>query len=822
MGSPQLLDQIMKILSQFALFALFLAPVASAQMTYQMPPEPLGQLVDAPTTPNVRLSPTGDVMLWMHPPRLAPIADMAAPELRLAGMRINPRINGPTRSQGYLALGLKTLDDQPERLITGWPEDRQARNVSFAPDGSRIAFTVDMDDGIHLYVADVATAEARRVGDWAVNDVARLPYSWLSDSGTLVVMTVPKDRPGVPERPLAPLGPVVQENQGLKAPARTYQDLLASPHDETLFEYYMTSHVKLASLDEEEIPVGSPGLVRDASPSPDGQYILVTAMHRPFSYLVPSYRFPRTYTVYDRQGQLIREIASLPLTENVPTTFGSVATGVRSLGWRADAAATLYWAEALDGGDARQEADLRDEVFLLPAPFDEAPISLAKLALRYAGIQWADNEMALISESWSATRHRRTWVVNPSQPSEAPQKLFDYSYEDRYNNPGSALTKPGEFGRSVLRVHDDKLYMTGAGASEEGDRPFLKTLDIDTQETETLFQSEAPYYERPVTLLDDGRLLTRRESVDEVPNYFLRDLQSGSTEQVSDFAHPYPELASITKEYIQYSREDGVPLSATLYLPPGYDQERDGPLPGLVWAYPREFKSAAAAGQRSGSPYRFKYVSYSGAIPYVTQGYAVLDGAAMPVIGEGEAEPNDTFREQLVANAAAVIDEGARRGILDRERVAIAGHSYGAFMTANLLAHSDLFKAGIARSGAYNRTLTPFGFQAEERLYWESPETYYTMSPFMHADKVNEPILLIHGEADNNSGTYPVQSRRFYSALKGLGKTARLVMLPHESHGYRSRESVLHVLWETATWLDTHVKNAPSAVEVAEPTGLDP
>ena len=811
----------MKFLSSFALIALLMTPLTQAQLTYQTPPAPLGQLVDAPSTPVVRVSPAGDLMLWMHPPRLAPIADLAAPELRLAGMRINPRTNGPSRSRGYLALGLKTLDGEAERPITGWPDDRQARNVSFSPDGAHVAFTVDMDDGIHLYVADVATAVARRMGEWLLNDTAGFPFRWVSDGQTLVILTVPGSRPGVPERPLAPLGPVVQENLGVKAPARTYQDLLASPYDEAVFEHYVTAQVVTVSLDGEQTSIGSSGLVTSARPSPDGDYILVTEMHRPFSYIVPASRFPRTYTIYDRAGQVVREVARLPLAENVPTTFGSVATGPRSLGWRADVPATLYWAEALDGGDAKREARLRDEVFMLPAPFDGTPVSLARLEMRYGGVQWGSDGLALVSERWSATRHIRTWMIDPSAPADPPRKLFDYSYEDRYSNPGGVMSHPSARGTSVIRLQDGKIFLTGLGASDEGDRPFLRTMDLNSLETETLFQSEAPYYERPVTLLEDGRLLTQRESVDVVPNYYIRDLSAGTMVAVSDFAHPYPEFTEITKEYIQYERADGVPLSATLFLPAGYDKGRDGPLPGLVWAYPREFKSAAAAGQRSGSPYRFKYVSYSGAIPYVTQGYAVLDGAAMPVIGEGEAEPNDSFREQLVSNAQAVIEEGARRGILDPNRVAIAGHSYGAFMTANLLAHSDLFKAGIARSGAYNRTLTPFGFQAEERLYWESPETYYTMSPFMHADKVNEPILLIHGEADNNSGTYPVQSRRFYSALKGLGKTARLVMLPHESHGYRSRESVLHVLWETSQWLDTYVKNAPSAIEVAEPTGPD-
>ncbi|MDA0379465.1 MAG: prolyl oligopeptidase family serine peptidase, partial [Bacteroidetes bacterium] len=387
----------------------------------------------------------------------------------------------------------------------------------------------------------------------------------------------------------------------------------------------------------------------------------------------------------------------------------------------------------------------------------------------------------------------------------------------------SPMAESDASGRRLLMTSDDgrTLYLTGAGASPEGNRPFLRRYDLASGETEKLFRSEAPYYERFAGWLDAeaGTFLTLRESTSEPPNYFRRTVGSEDVVAVTNFPHPYPEMDGISKEMITYERADGVPLTAELYLPAGYDAERDGPLPTLVWAYPREFKSADAAGQVSGSPYQFKRVSYWGAVPYVTQGYAVLDNASMPIIGEGDQEPNDTFIKQLVQNAEAVIDEGVRRGVVDRDRVAVGGHSYGAFMTANLLAHSDLFRAGIARSGAYNRSLTPFGFQAEPRTFWEAPEVYFGMSPFMHADKVNEPILLIHGMADNNSGTFPIQSERFYHGLKGNGATARLVMLPHESHGYRARESLLHMLWEMNTWLDTWVKNAPARVDVSAPSG---
>ena len=797
-----------------ALLVVALAAPVTAQVTYQTPTPGLAALVDAPPTPRVSLSPDRDQMLLMSRPSLPSIAELAEPELGLAGARINPRTNGPSRSSSYDGLALQPVEAEgAERAVVGLPDAPRLRNVLWSPDGQYVAFTHDAADRIDLYLLDVAAAEARRLTDLAINDaVGGRPFAWAPDSRSLVVHTVPVDRGEAPESPLAPTGPVVQENMGQEAPARTYQNLLTDAHDEALFEYYFDTEIVRVGLDGAVTPLGIRGLVHNAAPSPDGQYVLVERWHRPFSYLVPSSRFPNRITVHAADGTLVEDVADLPLAEEVPIGYGSVPTGIRSVGWRADAPATLYWTEALDEGDIRQEAAERDRVFLLDAPFDGEPVPLVTLPLRYGGVQWGDG-FALVSDWLWADRTQEVYLVDPEQPGAEPRLLLSYSWEDRYNAPGSPVMQPNDAGFYTVVTSDDgqSIFMTGEGASPEGNRPFLRVMDLDTGETEELFRSEAPYYEDVVTMIDrdERTILTRRETVNDPPNYYVRDLDDGEATQLTRFPHPYPELAEVQKETVQYERADGVPLTATLYLPAGYDAERDGPLPALVWAYPREFKSADAAGQRSDSPYQFTWVSYWGAVPWVTQGYAVLDDAAMPIVGEGEEEPNDTFVEQLVANAQAVIDEGVRRGVVDPERVAVAGHSYGAFMTANLLAHSDLFRAGIARSGAYNRTLTPFGFQAEERTYWEAPEIYYSMSPFMHADTVDEPLLLIHGEADNNSGTFPMQSERYFNALKGLGKTTRLVMLPHESHGYRARASVLHMLWEMDRWLDTYVKNAP-------------
>ena len=804
------------------IFVFSSSTVVFSQDAYQTPPASLAKLVDADATPAVSISPDESNQLLMDQQSLPGIDELAAPELRLAGMRWNPQNFGPSRSRHYTGLRLQSLNEPESHAIQGLPEKARIRNVSWSPDGRHIAFTIDTDDAIQLYTAEIASKQARRLTSHAIHDVSfGAPFAWFSDSRRLLARTVPADHPQSPARPQAPAGPVIQENAGEKAAARTYQDLLQNAHDEAIFEHFMTSQLVIVDLEGQVEFLAEPGLHINAMPAPSGNYILRETIQKPFSYLVPAYRFPNRIEVIDPAGNVVRRIAELPLFENVPTAFGSVPTGVRSIAWRADEPATLYWVEALDDGDARKEAAFRDEIFQQKAPFDAPKTSLTRLPLRYSGIYWGNDNLAIVSERWWPTRQERMYRIDPSNPDRPASVLFDFSSEDRYDDPGNPLTTATPEGSRILITTDrgNAIYMNGTGASPEGNRPFLRKLNLVTLETDELFRSEAPFYEYPISLLGSNRdrLITRRESVNEPPNYFIRTLGEPGDRPLTHFEHPYPEFSGIDKKLLTYERKDGVQLSATLYTPPGYSPERDGPLPTLLWAYPREFKSADNAGQITDSPYRFKSINYSGAVPYVTQGYAILDQTSMPVIGEGEEEPNDSFVQQLISNAEAAIEAGANTGAVDPERVAIAGHSYGAFMTANLLAHSDLFRAGVARSGAYNRSLTPFGFQAEERTFWEAPEIYFAMSPFMHADDVNEPILLIHGEADNNSGTFPIQSIRFYNALKGHGKTARLVMLPHESHGYRARESVLHMMWETFNWLERHVK--PPKPQLKEPVG---
>ncbi len=801
-----------------ALFIIGLTSTAAASdnaITYQTPPDEIADIVTAPWTPRVSVSPNHVDMLMMQYPGLPSIEQVSQPELRVAGLRINPRTNGPSRGWYFTDLHLRTVDDRTEHEINGLPQKRHITDITWSPNGDYIAFANTVEDHVQLWLIDVDECAARQLSTRALNAAYGDPFEWLPDNKTIVAKTVLDDRTTPPEPPYVPAGPNIQENLGKIAPARTYQDLLANPYDEEVFEYYTTSQIVLIDVEGNETVIGRAGIIPEADVSPDGNYVLVTTVHRPFSYTVPVYRFPRVIEVWNHDGEVVYEVADLGLAEDVPIAFGSVPTGPRSVNWRQDADATLYWTEALDGGDAGAEAEERDRILMLAAPFETDPTPLLTMDVRFSGIQWGHDNLAIASGWWWSNRKTKAWIIQPGNPDTEPVLWQDRSWEDRYNDPGSPMMHRDQNGAYVMITANDgnTIFLTAAGASPEGNRPFVDALDIESMETTRLFRSEAPYYEDPVSFLDVEKrlLLTRRESVDDPPNYYKRDLKHNDIKQLTFFPHPTPQLKDVKKELVKYERDDGVQLTGKLYTPPGYNPEEDGPLPMLMWAYPREYKDANSAGQVTDSPYRFVRVSWSSPLIWLAAGYAVLDDAAMPIIGEGDEEPNDSFIEQLVASAKAGIDVAAEKGVADPDRVCIGGHSYGAFMTANLLAHSDLFAAGIARSGAYNRTLTPFGFQSEERSLWEAPEIYFAMSPFMHAEKINEPLLLIHGEADNNSGTYPLQSERFFGALKGHGATVRLVMLPFESHGYRAQESVLHQLWEMHRWMETYVKSAPQA-----------
>ena len=789
----------------------FLPAIGLRAQGYRQPPAPIAQILDAPATPSVQLSPDRTTLLLLERPGLPSIADVSAPELRLAGIRFDPVASGPSRENNFTALSLMPVaGGATRRVAMTLPAGASIANVQWAPGGQLVSFTVNTGGAITLWVADLAAATARQLSSRPLNGVLGAPCDWVSAT-QLACRTIPDGRGAAPAPSITPMGPIEQEAMSGRAErAATYQDLLKSPSDERLFEHFATSQLARISLDGTVTLLGKPEMIRRMDASPDGRFLLLDVIHRPFSYQVPLQYFPTRTEVRDLSGAVAHLVVDRPLVERVPWRGDAAIPGPRSASWRADAAATLVWVEALDNGDPDVKAAKRDRVLMLDAPFTGDSRTLVETEWRTGPVFWGRADLAIASEAHQKNRKARQWVIDPSAKA-APRLLWERSSEDRYGNPGSFVMTRNAAGRAVVLTTPDgaAAFLTGDGASAEGDRPFADKIEFATGKTTRLFQSQAPYYELPVAWLDDRgqRLLTRRESKADAPNYWTRDLvRRIAPTQLTRFSDPAPQFAGVTSQLITYTRPDGVKLSATIFLPPNHDKGKDGPLPFFLWAYPLEYRSREAASQLVGSPFRFVRPTGASHLFMLLQGYGVMDNPTMPIVGENGKEPNDTYVEQLVASAKAAVDTIVAMGVADRERIGVGGHSYGAFMTANLLAHTRFFRAGIARSGAYNRTLTPFGFQGEDRTYWDDQALYTTMSPFTNANKIKDPILLVHGMADDNTGTYPIQSERMYAALKGNGATTRYVQLPAEAHGYRARESVGHTLAEMVGWLDKWVK----------------
>jgi len=786
---------------------------------YQKPPKAIADLISARGVPSISLSPDYTRYIISEMSGLPSIREVAQEELALAGTRILPSTNGPRLNSKIVSLSVYAVDATPAALakskivqgkITGLP-NFPLLSFSYDPTGRRIAIIVETNNAIECWVAELSDLRAYKVTSKNLNAFFIMSPIWTADGNSLILSTIPA-RSAVPAPDLTPKGPVVQVSDGTVAPVRTYQDLLTDSYSESLFDYYAHSELTKINIPNKTEQLLAPkAIYTSVNLSPDGNYFMASTLHRPYSYAVPSSFFPSKLAVWSIDGKQVAVLNETGLRQSVPSTRGSVLPGKRSFSWRADKPATLYWVEALDGGDIRKEVEKRDEVWMLDAPFTaNTAYSFIKTDRRFGGIIWGNDRNAILTTTDAAKSMRYSYLFDPTKP-ETLKLMSSIFTEDRYSDPGSVIMTPRRGGRGgTIYTHDNykTIWLSGAGYSAEGARPFIDQYTVATGKTQRVWQCEANYYERPTTFLDlnAGNIVTVRESNTEWPNYYIVNIKNKKRTALTNFPDPYAMMAGVTKQVVEYKRKDGIPLRGTLYLPAGYKKE-NGPLPVFLWAYPAEFQSASGAGQRTDSPHTYIRVSRSGIVPFVTQGYAILDNASFPIVGENGVEPNDTFVEQLIMNAEAAIDALAAMGVGDRNRVAVSGHSYGGFMTANLLAHTSLFAAGVARSGAYNRSLTPFGFQNERRTFWDDADLYLRMSPFRYADKIKAPIMFIHGLADNNSGTFPIQSERMFAAVKGNGGIARLVFLPAESHGYASEESLMHVAWETLTWLDKYVKN---------------
>ncbi|KIG17952.1 Dipeptidyl aminopeptidases/acylaminoacyl-peptidase [Enhygromyxa salina] len=798
-------------------------PLVAPAVRYQQPDADVQRIIDAAPTPSVSLASDGRTMMLADYPAQPGIEVLAEPMLALAGERINPRTNERRRTNFYNHLRFVDVATGEHREVTGLPDRPQLSGVDWSPDAKHVAFTHTAQDHVELWVADVGTAKARRLTDAPLNASLDDGLVWLSGSERLLVSLVATARGPAPIGGSVAQGPWVEETSGRAATNRTYQDLLTSALDDALFTHYFSRELAIVTLDGAVTKLGSGddalGVFTDCDPSPDGRWLLVERLVPPYSRVVPYYRFGHRVELWSLvdPGAAPIVLDAQPAAEEVP--IQGVPTGPRGFSWQPLEGASLTFVEALDGGDPRAKAEHRDRLMRLVGPFAGKTVSDAteftRLTHRYAGTSWLQQPgRYLVNEydrdrKWLTTHLRE--LPREGEPASPGRVLFDRSVHDSYANPGDPVRINLPDDTWVVRVEGEGeaavMFLDGAGATPQGDRPFLDRLALaPDSKPERLFQSPSDSWASFVGFAGDtSTAVLRREGPGDPPDWFREPLAGGEALALTKLPHPHPGLDGIHKQLLDYRRADGVPLSATLYLPPGYDPEAGERLPLVIWAYPVEYVDADTAGQVRAAPTRFTRLGGVSATMFLTQGYAVLF-AAMPVVGDPETM-NDTLLEQLELSAKAAIDAAVAQGVADRDRVGIGGHSYGAFMVANLLAHTDLFKAGIARSGAYNRSLTPFGFQSERRDLWEATDAYVRVSPLFSAATLNEPILMIHGEIDDNSGTYPIQTQRLFHALQGLGGVARMVILPHEAHGYRARESVLHTLYESFRWFDLYVKH---------------
>lgn len=799
----------MKIKLTICLLAFLNFYDAQENITYQKPSAEILKLADYERPPSVLMNSKKDWVVFTYRPTYKTLEDLSQNEMKLGGLRINPVTNISSSMTYSNNLKIRKINDKNEIQVKNLPSNPKIAYVSFSPDEKKLAFTNTTNKGVELWIVDMETASAKKITADNLNANLGMPYVWYNDSQSFLIRTLPQNRPALIDASKdLPTGPIVSTADGKVSQNRTYQDLLKNPQDEKNFETLTASEIYNVDLTGNLKKLKDQDMYAGLSFSPDGNYLMATTIKKPFSYIVPLNRFPSTTVIYDMKGNAVKTVNEVPLNEIMPKGFSSVRTGKRDMAWRSDAPATLTYAEALDGGDQSKTADYRDEVFTWEAPFTAAPKSFFKTKQRYDDVVWTNDHYAIVSEGWYDTRNTKSYLIDINNGES--KVLDDRNYQDVYSDPGHFNTTKNQYGRYVIDMKGGKTYLIGDGFTKDGQHPFIDEMDVKSLKKKRLYTSNIKNgKEEIIDILNasKGEILTTQQSPSLYPNYFKKNIKSNKAEAVTSFANPFESIKDVYKEVITYKRNDGVTLTGTLYLPANYDRKaKKEKLPLLIWAYPTEYKDKNTAGQNTQNPNDFTFPYYGSFVYWTTKGYAVLDDAAFPIIGEGKTEPNDTFIPQLVANAAAAIDAVDHLGYIDRKKVAVGGHSYGAFMTANLLTHSNLFACGIARSGAYNRTLTPFGFQSEQRNYWDVPEIYNTMSPFMNADKMKTPLLLIHGDADNNPGTFTLQTERYFQALKNLGAPVKMVLLPKEAHGYQAKENILHLLWEQDQFLEKCLK----------------
>jgi len=806
------------------------APIEGAS-GYNQPPKNILDVMHAPSPPTPKVSPTLDTILLVSMQDYPPISRVATPFLRLAGARVEPKNHSKHDTPGGYGITPCARDFALVHVADGaqihvaLPAGACPGGPVWAADGKRFAFVNLAPDAVELWIGEAKTGKVYPVPGAHLNPMFNDELQWMPDQKTLLVKLVPAGMGPPPPEPVVPIGPSIQQTEGEKGQSSTYEnrDTLSNKHDEDVFDYFAASQLAFVDAATGAItPVGKPGNYESLDPAPDGLHILVTAIHKPYSYVTTYDRFPQEVEVWDasdRSRVLAHTIASLPLADRVP--IGGVPVGPRDFSWRATDPATLVWAEALDGGDWNVKVPARDKILLLKAPFDSPAVEIARLEQRYDGFSWSEQPAISLLHEYDFNRHwRRSFLIDVDDQQPKPRLLWDLSTDEKYANPGNPVKRQLANGSWVVRQDGNSIYLAGVGSSPDGDRPFLDRLDLKTLKSERLFRSDRTSFERFLSFTgpDTRTFLTWHQSPTDPPNAFARTLGKSLVDDapageaafastsvaITHIPDPAPAVRAIKKRLVKYKRADGLDLSFTLYTPPGYKEGTR--VPTILYAYPLDYADASKAGQVAGSQETFTQLRQYRLL--LLAGYAIIDNAAFPIVGDPK-KAYDTYLEQLVADARAAVDEAVRLGVADPDRIGVTGHSHGALMTANLVAHSDLFRAGVATSGSYNKTLTPFGFQNERRSVWEASDVYLKVSPFFFADKLKTPLLIVHGAEDANPGTTPLQGQKLYEAIRGNGGTTRLVMLPHEPHWYTAMESNEQLVYEMLRWFDKYVKDAP-------------
>ncbi|MCI5054596.1 MAG: prolyl oligopeptidase family serine peptidase [Flavobacteriales bacterium] len=784
--------------------------------TWQSPPKDILDVLYAPKLPRTSTAPNGAYILLTDPVVYPTLSELAAPMHKLAGLRVNPKNNYYHGYHGGTNPRLLKVDNG-EIINLDLPEKAEILRTEWTSNGKKFALMVGFEDRVELWMGKV-DGSTKKVPNIIINPLIDLGVRWLPDQKRLLIRRI-NNRGEAPQKPTIPTAPKILESTNATATS-TYEarNLLETSYDDEAFSHFTSCELVIYNPETDEIKtIGKTDNYTNSSFSPDGNYILVERVVAPWSHEVAFWRFATEIEIWDPNGKLVSKIASLPVANQVPTH--GVSEGPRFVSWNPSEASTLYWTEALDGGDPLAKAEYRDRIMKLKAPFKDEAEEVFKAEHRIIPYQsfWGQGEnqnILMLTQRERMKRHKYVWLLDIDKGTS--KQWFDFDESDVYANPGYPVFTKLKNGKRAFKIKNNKVYFKGKGGTPEGDRPFLDLRDITNNQSERVFRCDPEKYEHFIDFADDDQFILSSESSKEVPNLYLAKLgkkvkaEKGETtrqltkQPITDFKDPTPELRKIEKRLIKYKREDGVELSFQLLLPPNYEEGTK--LPTVLYAYPLEYSGAKTAGQVRGSTRRYMRIYGPSHKFFLMRGYAVLDNTAMPMIGDPETV-YDTFVPQLVADAEAAVSKAVEIGIADPERIGVIGHSHGGLMVANLLAHTDLFSAGIARSGSYNKTNQPFGFQGERRSLFEARDVYIQVSPTFFADKVNEPVLVIHGNDDSNPGTLTPQSEVFYEAVKGSGGTARLVLLPFEDHGYRAKESVEHVIWEQLEWFDKYVKN---------------